>query len=102
MDSIFSWDFFGPASSLPNVWQRIEAKRQLIDLNHYGAKQRWWVMGLPKCLSTAFISELHTVSHREPQLQPFDFQDGALGFGAIFPPLLVAAVTYRFAERHRD
>ena len=59
-------------------------------------------MGLPKCLSTALISELHTGSHREPELHPFEFQNGALGFDAILPPLLVAAVTHRFAESDHD
>ena len=47
------------------------------------------------------LTELKTVSRCEPEPKPFDFRDAALGFDVISPPLLVAAVTFRFAERDR-
>jgi len=72
-----------------------------IDSDHANAKQRWQEMGSPEYLSAAAVTELHTVSRCGAEPQRFDFRDGVLGFDVILPPLSVAAITFRFAERDR-
>ncbi len=75
-----------------------QATIRRIDSDSANVKQRWQELGSPEYPSAATVMDLHSVSRCEPKLQPFDFQDGVLGFDVIFPPLCVAAVTFRFAE----
>ena len=85
--------------NLGNAQPPIQATIRRIDSDHANAKQRWQEIGSPEYLSAAVVTELHAVSRCEPEPHPFDFRDGALGFDVILPPLSVAAVTFRFAER---
>lgn len=85
--------------SLKNAAAPLKATIQRIDAAHANAKTLWQEMGEPEYPNAAVLQHLHEASRLRAEDLAWRFQDGAIAFDVILPPLAVAAITLEFAGR---